>query len=156
MSTLSKLEHVSSIGIVSSLSKVRTKIAPMAEITLDFEALQRLDYIENPKVYIEIVIGQWEAGKSQLTPTWSHLFSVLQKLNLQTVGQEIEDYMRGNWFNLDIRPLCKYSRITAEIGMLRHATQKMQKQPNWASFVPSRCPHYPCFEGILWSRPSKQ
>ena len=100
MSTLSKLEYVSSINIVSSLSLVRTKLVSMAEITLDYEASLRLGYIENPKVYVEILIGQWEAGMSQLTPTWSQLFSVLRKLGLQTVGQEIEDYMRGNGFNL--------------------------------------------------------
>ena len=102
MSTLSKLEGVSSISIVSSLSLVRTKLASTAEVTLDLDESTRLGFIENPKVYVEILIGQWEAGKSPHSPTWKKLLAVLQMLGLKSIGQEIEDYMRGEIYNQSI------------------------------------------------------
>ncbi len=98
MSTLAKLEGVSSIEVVSSLTIVRTKLASVAEVTLDLEASTRLGYVENPNVYVEIVIGQWEAGRSQRSPTWNELLKVLKRLGLQIISQEIEDYMRGEKF----------------------------------------------------------
>ena len=98
MSTLSKLEDVSSISVVSSLSLNRTKIVSAMEVTLDTETMARLGFVENPKVYVEIVISQWEAGKSDRSPTWHELLIVLKNLGLQVISQEIEDYMRGEIF----------------------------------------------------------
>ena len=95
MSALSRLEGVG-IQVVTSLAKVHTELIKAVGITLD-ETVRRQLASDRAKA-VEIVISQWESpGKSRHPPTWTSLFNVLKKLEMNELSVQIEDYLTGEW-----------------------------------------------------------
>ena len=95
MSALSRLEGVG-IQVVTSLAKVNTELTKAAGINLSWTDLRQL--LSDPVKSVEIVISQWKSpGKSRLPPTWTSLFDVLKKLELNELSVQIEDYLSGEW-----------------------------------------------------------
>ena len=89
MSALSRLEGVG-IQVVTSLAKVHTELIKAVGITVN-KTVWRQCVSDCAKA--EVVISQWESpGKSR---TWTSLFDVLKKLELNELSVQIEDYLTG-------------------------------------------------------------
>ena len=94
MSALSRLEGVG-IQVVTSLAKVNTELVKAAGINLS-SWIDLRQLLSDPVKSVEIVISQWKSpGKSRLSPTWTSLFDVLKKLELNELSVQIEDYLTG-------------------------------------------------------------
>ena len=93
MSALSMLEE-EGIQVITSLAKVHTELIKAAGITLDKTV--HLQLLSDPVKAVKFVISQWESpGKSRHPPTWTSLFNVLKKLELNKLSVQIEDYLTG-------------------------------------------------------------
>ena len=85
MNSLSRLEGVAGIKIVTSLAEIPAQLAAVLGVSL----------MAGEEQQVEIVIGKWESGQSQHPITWRSLLDILKELDLEDLSQEIEDYMHG-------------------------------------------------------------
>ena len=47
----------------------------------------------DPEEHVKQAIIAWKSGRSHFPPTWKSLLSVLKKLNLEELSQQIKDYL---------------------------------------------------------------
>ena len=78
MNSLDRLE-ATGIQIFTSLCNLRTEL-------VDILGVDKL-------LSISRVISEWVSGKSSHPPTWRTLLSILRKLDLGELSQQIEDYL---------------------------------------------------------------
>ena len=97
MSSLSRLADPAGAGIkiVSKLACENfSQLASIVGVSMDKDQGQEGD--------IKSILSQWISEKSQRPSTWRSLLAVLQELNLSDLAQEIEDYMCGKKFYLEV------------------------------------------------------
>ena len=93
MSSLSRLEHGAGIKVITSLAVYYTQLMSFAGI-----ALYNKNFIKTKtgsEKVLEIVLKEWETGKSSRPPTWQSLLDILNELDLDDLSKQIEDYLLG-------------------------------------------------------------
>lgn len=100
MSSLTRLEGLAKIDIVSSLTENHKQLVSAARIILDAKTEEKLLNITEPNIYFEVIIDQWIAGMAKEPPTWSSLLQVLRQLDMEDVSIDIEDFMYGECIQL--------------------------------------------------------
>lgn len=90
-----KLDKVANIKVIKLLSEVKRKFITAAGVTLDARAESKISSLKDPEVHVEIILNQWKAGRSQRPSTWRSLLDILKELNMQSVSQDILDFMYG-------------------------------------------------------------
>ena len=104
MSSLAKLEGTTHINIVSTLLGVQKELVDTIKVKLNSKAEQRVQGVQNQeKVYLELIIDHWVAGKSKEVATWEALIGVLRELDLRDMSIDIEDFMYGEFFSVYIK-----------------------------------------------------
>ena len=104
MSSLAKLEGTTHINIVSTLLGVQKELMDTIKVKLNSKAEQRVQGVQNQeKVYLELIIDHWVAGKSKEVATWEALIGVLRELDLRDMSIDIEDFMYGEFFSVYIK-----------------------------------------------------
>ncbi len=91
MSSLYGLEQIAGIGVVTSLARIHDDVMSTAGITLNKSQQKKLKECETNTGRLEIIISQWESGSSDIPPTWGSLLSILKKLNLNDLRQQVMD-----------------------------------------------------------------
>ena len=94
MSSLTRLE-AANIPIVTALSPAYMQLASAAEVTLDKDTKQKMMLGVDENQCLETVIEQWQAGRSQLPPTWRSLKDALRKMNMKNLSQQIDNFFIG-------------------------------------------------------------
>ena len=94
MSSLYRLE-AANIPVVTVLKQTHTQLVAAAGIILTNHLKEKLADEDNKDEYLDIVIDQWQSGRSQLPPTWRSLYEVLRKINLDYLSQQIEEFFNS-------------------------------------------------------------
>ena len=109
MSSLSRLE-AANIPVVTALSQTTpTQLVAAAGIT---EV-----YLSSKQEQVEIVIKQWQSGRSQLPPTWRSLHKVLRKMNLGYLSWQIENHLNCKIMLCLVLPTAKLASFSAHIAI---------------------------------------
>ena len=85
MLALSKLEYAG-VQIITSLKAIHYQLTAHIGISVG-------TYYRDPEEYVKQAIILWKSGRSCFPPTWKSLLSVLKKLNLEELSQQIKDYL---------------------------------------------------------------
>ena len=91
MSSLTRLE-AANIPVVTALSPAYMQLASAAEVTLDKDTKQKMMLGVDENQRLETLIEQWQAGRSQLPPTWRSLKDALRKMNMEILSQQIKSF----------------------------------------------------------------
>ena len=97
MSSLCKLEEAG-IHVVQSLGKIKQQFKMRAKINLT-DGAKLLLSDPNPEKCVEILIDQWESGRSRHPPNWRCFLDVLKELKLEELSHKIEDYFYGEFLH---------------------------------------------------------
>ena len=97
MSALCRLEEAG-IHVVQSLGKIHTQLKMRAKINPSGRAKLLLTD-SKPEECVEILINQWESGRSHHPPNWRCFLDVLKELKLEELSHKIEDYFYGEFLH---------------------------------------------------------
>ena len=91
MSSFHGLEQVAGIKIVTILSEIHGKVMSAAGVVLNKSQQKKLKKCETNTERLEVIIGQWESGNSDIPPTWESLLSILDTLQLNELKQQVKN-----------------------------------------------------------------
>jgi hypothetical protein len=95
MSALSKLEDGAGIQVVSALSKIPAQLASAAGVDLYDQAA-----LSNRRTCVKVIMDHWKSFGGSRAPTWKSMLDILRELDLEELGQAIEDYLHGEHVQL--------------------------------------------------------
>ena len=98
MSALCRLEEAG-IHVVQSLGKMHTQLKVRAKINPTNRAHELLTDLAEQEKCVEILIDQWESGRSHYPPNWRCFLDVLKELKLEELTHKIEDYFYGKFLH---------------------------------------------------------
>jgi hypothetical protein len=55
--------------------------------------VKHLDNAATPREYLELLIRQWECGRSLCSPSWQGLLDVLKEMSMESVGFDIAAFL---------------------------------------------------------------
>ena len=91
MSSLKKLE-TAGITIISSLSAACEQLRALLSIILDQQVQVKE---QNMAKQLQGIIDEWILGKGRYPPTWKSLLEILASMDLKSLSEHTEDYLRG-------------------------------------------------------------
>ena len=80
--------------MVTSLAKIHRQLAVAAKFTTNVDEHPRMSK-STPVDCLKIVLHLWLNGGAPLPPTWRSLYQVLKELDLEEMGDHIQECLTG-------------------------------------------------------------